>query len=67
MRPGGPSAPRRRAVAGRRRARSARRCGACARGRSLLDVAMAVSVVAALVLLLVWFFFFAEMIPVSGR
>ena len=36
-------------------------------GRSLLDVSMAVSVVAALVLMLVWFFFFAELIPVSGR
>ena len=34
-------------------------------GRSLLDIAMAVSVVTALVLLLVWFFFLAEQIPVS--
>jgi hypothetical protein len=36
-------------------------------GRSMLEPAMAVSVVAALVLFLVWFIFLAEMIPVSGR
>ena len=36
-------------------------------GRSLLDVSMAVSVVTALVLMVVWFFVFAEQILVSGR
>ena len=36
-------------------------------GRSMLEPAMAVSVVAALVLFLVWFVFLAEQIPVSGR
>jgi hypothetical protein len=36
-------------------------------GRSLLDVSMAVSVVLAMIVLLVWFFGFAEMMPVSGR
>jgi hypothetical protein len=36
-------------------------------GRSMLEPAMAFSVVAALVLFLVWFVFLAEQIPVSGR
>jgi hypothetical protein len=36
-------------------------------GRSMLEPAMAVSVVAALILFLVWFLFLAEMTPVSGR
>ena len=66
LRPQGPSAPRRAAWldAASEERPSIRRLRA---GRSLLDVSMAVSVVAALVLLVVWFFGFAEMILVSGR
>jgi len=66
IRPGGPTAPARPSwlnAASEERPSLRRLRG----GRSLLDIAMAVSVVAALVLLLVWFFFFAELIPVSGR
>jgi len=36
-------------------------------GRSMLEPAMATSVIAALVLFLVWFVFVAEMTPVVGR
>jgi hypothetical protein len=66
LRPGAGSAPRRAAWldAATEERPSLKRLRA---GRSLLDVSMAVSVVAALVLLMVWFFGFAEMIPVSGR
>jgi len=66
LRPQAPSAPQRAAWldAASEERPSIKRLRA---GRSLLDVSMAVSVVAALVLLLVWFFAFAEMIPVSGR
>jgi len=66
IRPGGPTSPARPSwlnAASEERPSLRRLRG----GRSLLDIAMAVSVVAALVLLLVWFFFFAELIPVSGR
>jgi hypothetical protein len=35
--------------------------------RALIDVAMTASAVAALVLLLVWFFFFAQMNPVTPQ
>jgi hypothetical protein len=66
LRPRGPAAPRRAAWldAATEERPSLKRLRA---GRSLLDVAMAVSVVTALVLLLVWFFFIAEMTLVSGR
>ena len=66
LRPQRPSAPRRAAWldAATEERPSIKRLRA---GRSLLDVSMAVSVVTALVLLLVWFFVFAEMTPVSGR
>jgi hypothetical protein len=66
LRPGGPAAPRRAAWldAASEERPSLKRLRA---GRSLLEVSMAVSVVAALVLLVVWFFFIAEMTLVSGR
>ena len=65
LRPRGPSAPRRAAWldAATEERPSLKRLRA---GRSLLDVSMAISVVVALILLLVWFFAFAEMTLVSG-